>query len=531
MKKSRNRISAIVLALIVLYIVLLVLLLIVEGESSGFGGVSDAIWYLLATLTTVGYGDIAPVTPLGRFIGAILMLMSAGVMAWLIGLVIALFYGRLYPEFWLWKNRNRDWYIFNKFDSSTGKLASSLAIDDENAAWIFLGKDNTLAIDFGDHLKHVLIIDSSLEILVNKKRNNSNCTIFILGENSWENINTGKVILASVDNSYPVKVICESESVLADIPENIKLINRYDLTARSFWQNYPLDKDEKKILFIGDGKLAGVMLERALMNNVFSKNQSVKYYVFGKWGDFLLNHKRLNDMLDINNSSYDRDSVYYTESSWNSDEMILTEADRIIICGDSNNSNASLSVELINYFPTNAKIFVCSETAPADVTCFGTDDELMSRKLIMGDFLDQIAIRLNDMYREKTGSGSKWEELSPWHKASNIASADHLRVKIGILLPDADTRYITKNLCREAMSKYEGLSEEEKDECRWIEHERWCRFHYLHNWKFNEKRDNKLRRHPLLKPYEELTDNEKRLDDSSWEIIGDLAESLGEEIL
>ncbi len=81
------------------------------------------------------------------------------------------------------------------------------------------------------------------------------------------------------------------------------------------------------------------------------------------------------------------------------------------------------------------------------------------------------------------------------------------------------------------MSKYEGLSEEEKDECRWIEHERWCRFHYLHNWKFNEKRDNKLRRHPLLKPYEELTDAEKKLDDSSWEVIGDLAEGLGEEIL
>ncbi|MBN1857025.1 MAG: potassium channel family protein [Dehalococcoidia bacterium] len=51
--------------------------------------VSDALWWSLATVTTVGYGDIVPATALGRIIGMLLMIVGIGAMATLISQVSA----------------------------------------------------------------------------------------------------------------------------------------------------------------------------------------------------------------------------------------------------------------------------------------------------------------------------------------------------------------------------------------------------------------------------------------------------------
>ena len=58
-------------------------------EPSPIKGVADALWWSLATVTTVGYGDIVPATPLGRVIGMFLMVAGIGVMATLISQVSA----------------------------------------------------------------------------------------------------------------------------------------------------------------------------------------------------------------------------------------------------------------------------------------------------------------------------------------------------------------------------------------------------------------------------------------------------------
>jgi voltage-gated potassium channel len=46
-----------------------------------FGSIPDAAWWAIATLTTVGYGDVAPVTPLGKIFGSIVMLIGLGMFA------------------------------------------------------------------------------------------------------------------------------------------------------------------------------------------------------------------------------------------------------------------------------------------------------------------------------------------------------------------------------------------------------------------------------------------------------------------
>ncbi len=65
------------------------LLYIIEGQvqPDGFGTVPHAMWWAMATLTTVGYGDVVPVTALGKFIGAIVMLLGYALFALPVGII------------------------------------------------------------------------------------------------------------------------------------------------------------------------------------------------------------------------------------------------------------------------------------------------------------------------------------------------------------------------------------------------------------------------------------------------------------
>ena len=64
----------------------------VESESNGpIKDLPDAVWWAMTTVTTVGYGDTYPVTPEGRAIGVILMLIGIGVFGTVTASVAAFF--------------------------------------------------------------------------------------------------------------------------------------------------------------------------------------------------------------------------------------------------------------------------------------------------------------------------------------------------------------------------------------------------------------------------------------------------------
>lgn len=69
------------------------LLFFIEGaiQPDKFGSIPRALWWSVATLTTIGYGDVFPVTPLGRVLAAITALTSIGVIAMPTGILAAAF--------------------------------------------------------------------------------------------------------------------------------------------------------------------------------------------------------------------------------------------------------------------------------------------------------------------------------------------------------------------------------------------------------------------------------------------------------
>ena len=52
-----------------------------DAQPDKFGSIPAAAWWALATLTTVGYGDVVPITPLGKMFGGIVMLVGLGMFA------------------------------------------------------------------------------------------------------------------------------------------------------------------------------------------------------------------------------------------------------------------------------------------------------------------------------------------------------------------------------------------------------------------------------------------------------------------
>lgn len=68
-------------------------LYVVEGDvqPDKFGSIPRALWWSIITLTTVGYGDVSPITPIGKFLAAIVALAGIGLVAMPTGIMAAAF--------------------------------------------------------------------------------------------------------------------------------------------------------------------------------------------------------------------------------------------------------------------------------------------------------------------------------------------------------------------------------------------------------------------------------------------------------
>jgi voltage-gated potassium channel len=82
-RKKKEQIGIALLAIFILLIIASSMMYYFENEAQpeAFSSIPAAMWWGVATLTTVGYGDIYPVTALGKILGAIIAMLGIGLFA------------------------------------------------------------------------------------------------------------------------------------------------------------------------------------------------------------------------------------------------------------------------------------------------------------------------------------------------------------------------------------------------------------------------------------------------------------------
>ena len=84
---SRRKIFVFLLAVLLIVIIMGSMMYVIEGEANGFTSIPRSIYWSIVTLTTVGYGDISPQTPLGQILASIIMIFGYGLIAVPTGIV------------------------------------------------------------------------------------------------------------------------------------------------------------------------------------------------------------------------------------------------------------------------------------------------------------------------------------------------------------------------------------------------------------------------------------------------------------
>lgn len=86
---SRHKISVFLLSVLMSVIIAGTLMYLIEGADNGFTSIPKSIYWAIVTMTTVGYGDIAPHTAVGQTLASLIMILGYGILAVPTGIVSA----------------------------------------------------------------------------------------------------------------------------------------------------------------------------------------------------------------------------------------------------------------------------------------------------------------------------------------------------------------------------------------------------------------------------------------------------------
>lgn len=486
-----------------MYALLLGLLLHVEKGGKDFNNVWDGLWYTLATLTTVGYGDIAPRTGPGRIIGAVFMLLSYGLLAMILSAAISTFRGRMLPRVRLWAVRRKPWYVFTSTCPRSIRLAESF-------------HDCTVVFLTQEELPQGMLPGIQVKVSPGqlKKAAKNELTFFVFGEDTLENRRQCDAL-----KQYGKVYCCTEFSGKYD--PRVDYFNPWESCARQYWQKQPLLPGEKQIVVFGGSRWMPPILHQALLVNVLSDAPDLCYHVCGDSRRFREDHFRLQDFLGVNCKIPGRDSIFFHGEGI--DPEVLLHADRIILCCDSDRENMDLLTRIRASFPTSAKIDIhLEQRMPGlDANVFGDAESLLTPENVLHHSLDRVAMELNDRYnRQNPEYAVEWNQLSAYSRGSNLAAADHQLVKVRILLDDFSITEETDAVLQKAKEAYRSQVSRKQETFRRIEHARWGRYLYANNWSFGLKRNNAERIHTMLTDYESLSPADKAKDDNPWKAIG-----------
>ncbi len=542
-----------------LYIFLLYLLVHAERRAAGstIHNIGQAVWYSLATFTTVGYGDIYPVTPTGRIVGSIFLLLGIGLLGFFISYIME-YVNRVRPALFLALKGGKPWYIFTAHTPCAVIFAENLRRVRPEAVMIYAESGSS---EMKETKADALCVSWSVEEILERRESRLDVHPICMKENEMDNFLDAQRLAGL---GYPI--ICQSSFMPAHYFGNVSYFSLADCAARDYWQRYPVRKRSETIVLIGFGRTGTMLLDRGIELNVLDEGQSIHYHVFGESEEYCRNRKLLSCLIRVEHTGPDSlrnggtshglppqdldskasvrnggaqansmimgDCVHFHHEPWNEDGKLLLQADRVILCGDYEEENMAVLHVIQRFFVLEGEIYIFNSSVEGVGIPFGKMKEMLTPAYVLHNNLTDMALYRHDRFRsifEKSCGVDmgEWDGLNSLRKDANYIAVDHLSVKVRILLgeeaPDKAFDEIDSALLRRAARVYHDADEETKEKYRRLEFIRNLRYYRLNNYRLDRDPDDDKHNSPLPCTYEELDELGKRILDASWELLEDLA--------
>lgn len=336
-------------------------------------------------------------------------------------------------------------------------------------------------------------------------------------QTNFDFYNLNRKALAGKD----VYIRCNALSAQAVANDKLHLFCLEETAARLFWKDYSLFSKSRAcghrldVVLIGFGPLGEEVLLTALQNNVFSVDQKISYHIFGEDDGFLATHTQLDAIAD---------PVIFHQGAWY-DRLDLLEQAQMVVVLEQKDQIALLRRLLLATHREKLHVF-CADGIESEyldgkerLELFDWEDIAQTPEYIFGEKLMERAKRINHFYacrnqgaRDNRMEREKfWRSLDGFTRGSNIGAADYYEVRREMMAA-MGYRPGEKELRREDL---ELLAE--------LEHIRWCRYHYLNNWRYGVPEDgankDKIKRiHISLLPFHRLSEENRQTDRETVQI-------------